>query len=665
VEYRREIDGLRALAVVPVILFHAGFGWVRGGYVGVDVFFVISGYLITSIIVSEKNAGRFTLRGFYERRARRILPALFLVTIACIIPAWFWMLSNQLKLFAESALAVALFTSNILFWRKSDYFAPAVEDMPLLHTWTLAVEEQFYVVFPLFVLMIWKLGHRWLVGAIALVAVLSFAIAEYTSHTHPSAAFYFSQMRAWELMLGALAAFAWMDKRVPDLPGDAVAQLLALAGLLLIAVAVFAYGPYTPYPGLYTLAPTLGTVLVVLFATPRTLVGKLLSQPPLVGIGLISYSAYLWHQPLFAFARIRSLHAPGVWTMSALILAAFVLAYLTWRFVETPFRNRANFTRPQIFSGAAVVTASLVAIGTVGVSAKGFQDRMPAAALAELNVLDYHEARIEGACNVASGFRPPEEACLLGDRSAAPHIAIWGDSHAEMESEALGDALARIGKSALQLTADACFPFTGVRTAGLSANVDCIRQTAAVKKFLLERRDIETVIFAPRWTAYLVKEKFDNGEGGAFDDRMYGEPTAPFDGDAGRRKGIVAAINREVKEFLNAGKRIVLVYPVPEVGWPVPDMAAKQIFLTGKPADDISTDYSVQKKRNAPATAVLDALGDHPNILRVRPDRILCDTFIKGRCIAHLNGVPLYYDSQHLTNAGARLIAAKIARELR
>jgi peptidoglycan/LPS O-acetylase OafA/YrhL len=228
-EYRREIDGLRALAVVPVILFHAGFGWVRGGYVGVDVFFVISGYLITSIIVSEKNAGRFTLRGFYERRARRILPALFLVTIACIIPAWFWMLSNQLELFAESVLAVALFTSNILFWRKSDYFAPAVEDMPLLHTWTLAVEEQFYVVFPLFVLMIWKLGHRWLVGAIALVAVLSFAIAEYTSHTHPSAAFYFSQMRAWELMLGALAAFAWMDKRVPDLPGDALAQLLAIA----------------------------------------------------------------------------------------------------------------------------------------------------------------------------------------------------------------------------------------------------------------------------------------------------------------------------------------------------------------------------------------------------------------------------------------------------
>jgi peptidoglycan/LPS O-acetylase OafA/YrhL len=665
VEYRREIDGLRALAVLPVMLFHAGFGWIRGGYVGVDVFFVISGYLITSIIVSEKNAGRFTIRGFYERRARRILPALFLVTIACIVPAWFWMLSNQLELFAESVLAVALFSSNLLFWRKSDYFAPAVEDMPLLHTWTLAVEEQFYVVFPLFVLIVWKLGRRCLVAAIALVAALSFGIAEQTSHTHPSAAFYFSQMRAWELMLGALAAFAWMDKRLPHLPGDAGAQVLALAGISLIAFAAFAYGPYTPYPGLYALAPTLGTVLVVLFATPRTLVGRLLSQPPLVGIGLISYSAYLWHQPLFAFARIRSLQAPGAWTMSALILAAFALAYLTWRYVEKPFRNRANFTRPQIFSGAAAVSASLIAIGMVGISAKGFEDRIPAAALADLSVLDYHEARIEGACNVASGFRPPEEACLLGDRTAAPRIAIWGDSHAEMQSEALGEALARSGKSALQLTADACFPFTGVRTAGLSANVDCIRQTAAVKKFLLERPDIDTVILAPRWTAYLVKEKFDNGEGGAFDDRMYGEPTAPFNDDADRRKGIAAAINHGVHEFLRAGKRIVLVYPVPEVGWPVPDMAAKQIFLTGQPAADISTDYDVQKKRNAPAIAVLDALGDHPNLIRVRPDRILCDTFIKGRCIAHLNGVPLYYDSQHLTNAGARFIAEEIARQIR
>ncbi|MGH6618976.1 MAG: SGNH hydrolase domain-containing protein, partial [Alphaproteobacteria bacterium] len=385
----------------------------------------------------------------------------------------------------------------------------------------------------------------------------------------------------------------------------------------------------------------------------------------LVGIGLISYSAYLWHQPLFAFARIRSLHAPGAWTMTLLLAAAFVLAYVTWRYVEKPFRNRANLSRLQIFSGAAAVGASLAAIGMAGIAAKGFENRMPAASLAELDVIDYHEARIEGACNVASGFRPPEEACVLGDSTAAPRIAIWGDSHAEMQSEALGGALARIGKSALQLTADACLPFTGVRTAGLSANVDCIRQTAAVKEFLLERGDIGTVVLAPRWTAYLVKQKFDNGEGGAFDDRMYGEPVASFDGDAGRRKGIVAAINQGVQELLNAGKRVVLVYPVPEVGWPVPEMAAKQIFLTGEPAADISTDYGVQKKRNAPATAMLDALGDHPNIVRVRPDRILCDTFIKGRCAAHLDGVPLYYDSQHLTNAGARFIADAIAKKLR
>lgn len=664
-EYRKEIDGLRALAVLPVMLFHAGFEWIRGGYVGVDVFFVISGYLITSIIVSEKNAGRFTLRGFYERRARRILPALFLVTIACIVPAWFWMLSNQLETFAESVLAVALFSSNIFFWGKSDYFAPAVEDMPLLHTWSLAVEEQFYVVFPIFVLLLWRLGHRWLILSIAAVAVLSLGLAEYTSRTHPSAAFYFSQMRAWELMLGALAAFAWMDKRLTHLPSDTAAQLLALAGLLLIAVSVFAYGPYTPFPGLYAVAPTVGTVLIVLFATPRTLVGRMLSQPMLVGIGLISYSAYLWHQPLYAFARIRSLNAPGAWIMATLVAAAFVLAYVTWRYVEKPFRNRANLSRLQIFSGAAAAGAAIAAIGMVGIDAKGFENRMPAAALAELDIIDYHEARIEGACNVASGFRPPEEACVLGDRTAAPRIAIWGDSHAEMQSEALGDALARIGKSALQLTADACLPFTGVRTAGLSANVDCIRQTAAVKEFLLARRDIGTVVLAPRWTAYLVKQKFDNGEGGAFDDRMYGEPVASFDGDAGRRKGIVAAINQGVQELLNAGKRVVLVYPVPEVGWPVPEMAAKQIFLTGEPAADISTDYDVQKKRNAPATAMLDALGDHPDIVRIRPDRILCDTFIEGRCAAHLNGVPLYYDSQHLTNAGAKLIAKEIARQVR
>ena len=614
-QYRKEIDGLRALAVLPVVLFHAGFDWVGGGYIGVDVFFVISGYLITSIIFSEMAAGHFTIIGFYERRVRRILPALFLVTIACIPLAWTWMLSNQLEDFAKSVLAVALFASNILFWRQSDYFAAASDEMPLLHTWTLAVEEQFYVVFPIFILLTWRLGTRRLIWLIAFIALFSLGLAEYGSWNYPSASYYLAPTRAWELMLGALAAFAWMNARLRILGRGPLAELISSAGLALIVFSVFAYGPYTRIPGLYALAPTIGAVLVILFATQHTIAGRLLSWPPFVGGGLISYSIYLWHLPLFAFARIRTTEAPGNGLMVMLILATLALGYATWRWIEMPFRDRKNFSRNKVFSAAAVVTSSLIAMSFAGIATNGFEMRMPERVRAELSIIEYHAKRIAGDCNIERDYRAPETSCILGDHNATPSVALWGDSHAEMHTEALGNAIGRLGKSARQFTADACLPFSGVRTAGAAVNVDCVRQTALVKDYLLHHPDIETVIFAARWTAYLAHAKFDNGEGGVFDDRMYGVPLKLVGSEEERQEAIRNIIKRGVKEFLEAGKRVVLVYPVPEAGWNIPQMAAKKMSLSKEPIGDISTDYERQKVRNAMATAALDSIGEHPRLL--------------------------------------------------
>lgn len=205
--YRREIDGLRAVAVVPVILFHAGFQAFSGGFVGVDVFFVISGYLITSIILTEKQAGTFTLLGFYERRVRRILLALFVVMLACLPFAWFWMLPGDLRDFSRSLRYVSLFSSNILFLKQSGYFDTAVELKPLLHTWSLAVEEQYYVVFPVLLLLIWRLGKRWIVGIFAVMAVMSLAAAQWGSFYQPAATFYLLPTRGWEILLGVFIAF--------------------------------------------------------------------------------------------------------------------------------------------------------------------------------------------------------------------------------------------------------------------------------------------------------------------------------------------------------------------------------------------------------------------------------------------------------------------------
>ncbi len=377
-QYRTEIDGLRALAVLPVILYHAGFSGFSGGFVGVDVFFVISGYLITSIIFTELQAGSFSLSGFYERRARRILPALFLVLACCLPVVWWLLLPHELVAFARSLLAVVLFVSNLLFWQETDYFATDADLIPLLHTWSLAVEEQYYLFFPLLLLLCRACGKRGLMALLGLIALVSLAFSEWGWPTDPAANFYLIPTRAWELMLGALAAL-YLQQTPPQaglaLTARWVAELLSALGIFLILLAVFMFDTSVHFPGLYALVPTLGAVCIILFASPATLAGKLLSLPPLVWVGLISYSAYLWHQPLLAFARIQYFIEPDQSLLGGVALLSLLLAWLSWRFVEKPFRNKQAFSRPQIFILSLLGSAAFAVIALILVMADGVPAR--------------------------------------------------------------------------------------------------------------------------------------------------------------------------------------------------------------------------------------------------------------------------------------------------
>ncbi len=360
-DYRKEIDGLRALAVLPVILFHAGFETFSGGFVGVDVFFVISGYLITTIILAELEQGKFSIANFYERRARRILPALFLVMLACIPFAWVLLTPADLNSFAKSLVAVPLFVSNIFFWRDGGYFETAAELKPLLHTWSLAVEEQYYVLFPLFLMLFWKLGKRWIFVSLGLVFVASIAIAQWGAYAQPTAAFFLLPTRGWELLIGAFAAFYLSQANRKDL-GRITSEVAGWLGVALILYAVFAYSKATPFPGLYALVPTLGTVLIILFSTQQTTVGKFVGNKAFVGVGLISYSAYLWHQPVLAFARHWSKELDK---FTLLLLVAFVLtiAYFSWRFIERPFRAKGRFKRKFVFTASFVAALFFIFTG--------------------------------------------------------------------------------------------------------------------------------------------------------------------------------------------------------------------------------------------------------------------------------------------------------------
>jgi len=371
-QYRAEIDGLRALAVIPVVLFHAGIAGFSGGFVGVDIFFVISGYLITSIILSEQQKERFTLVSFYERRARRILPALMLVVVLSTLAAWYLLLPTELVDYGKSLASVGVFASNILFWTQSDYFAATSEFIPLLHTWSLAVEEQFYLIFPVF--MIWTVAtvkfRRLLI--LGVVAILSLMFCEWAWRNAPEANFFLAPSRIWELLAGVFCAFYLQQPREHS---NALNQVGSGVGFLMLVYSITVFDKSIPFPSVYALIPVLGTALIILFTNKDTLVGKLLSLPFIVGIGLISYSAYLWHQPLFVFARLNSLEELSISTLLGFSVLAFVMAYISWRYVEKPFRNRNWLSQRQILWMAGLCSLFLVGLGLLFVWGGGFDER--------------------------------------------------------------------------------------------------------------------------------------------------------------------------------------------------------------------------------------------------------------------------------------------------
>jgi peptidoglycan/LPS O-acetylase OafA/YrhL len=372
-QYRPEIDGLRAIAVIPVILFHGGLSIFSGGFVGVDVFFVISGYLITNIIIKDLYKENFSLVEFYERRARRILPALFSVMLFCIPLAWLWLMPSDMKNFSESLISTSLFSSNFLFWKESGYFDVTSELKPLIHTWSLAIEEQFYILFPIFLIMTWRLGSKILISLLIIIFCISLALGHWGSFNHPTAAFFLLPTRGWELLMGCIISFfLWQRNHKLNLR---ISQILSFSGFILICFSIFIFDKSTPDPSILNLLPTLGTALIILYAVNGTFIYSLLSNKILVGIGLISFSMYLIHQPLFAFAKYKfqseNLNS-YLWIVLGL---TFILSYLNWKLIETPFRNRAIFSRKSIFSMSAMGIMVFIIIGIAGILTDGFSGR--------------------------------------------------------------------------------------------------------------------------------------------------------------------------------------------------------------------------------------------------------------------------------------------------
>lgn len=613
-KYRPEIDGLRAVAVLPVIFFHAGFSVFSGGFAGVDVFFVISGYLITSILISELEQGKFSIARFYERRARRILPPLFTVMFACLPFAYMWMLPSQLKDFAQSLVAIVFFASNVLFWKEDGYFAAAAELKPLLHTWSLAVEEQYYLLFPIFLLVLWRFGRRRMLMGVAAIAVLSLLLAEWGWRNSPSANFYLAPMRAWELLAGSICAFMTVGG------AQRSSNILSALGLTLVVFSIFEFNASTPFPSVYTLLPVVGTALVILFTAEGTWVARLLGCRAFVGIGLISYSAYLWHQPLFAFARMRSLTEPSNVLMAALAAASMLLAWATWYWIEQPFRKCANpllVKRRSVFIASGAIGAMFVVVGLAGHFGKGFEWRLDDAELRLYSTATPSPMRSMCHYGRNDNLGDFDFCTYFGDEA---HIAIYGNSHAVELAYGLAEVLSRSSQSIAHFIISGCPP--GFR---IELESNCMNFYNDRLNYIISNQQISHVVLTYRAEGASINE---------------------------------AASIVDLANFLIEKKgNVTLVLQAPTLQRDI-SFYLKHSFLTGQ-SDVAARARDEWLEINSVVYGALESIDGSVRVIDLAD--YFCDVL---SCYAVRNGTALYFDDNHMSIYGARLVAEDIVQML-
>jgi len=656
--YRPEIDGLRAIAVLAVVLYHAdllvfGNDLFSGGFIGVDIFFVLSGYLIASNLLRDLAGDDFSFRRFYTRRIRRILPPLFFVTAISTIFAWRYLFPKQFLEYAQSLISSTLFTSNFYFWRQDVYTAEPNALQPLIHTWSLSVEEQYYALIPIALLLVWRFARRFLTSVIIIGFLVSLQLADWGSKEHVGASFYLLPSRGWELLAGGLLANVELEFGRKSHPW--LTAILPLVGIFLIVRSIGGFSDEMAHPGFQTLIPVVGVMLVIWFAGERDLVSWLLSTKAFVWVGLISYSLYLWHQPLFAFARVLSVNALSVPDKLGLIALSVALAGLTWFVIERPFRNAKQISFPVLVVALAVVGSALVGIGALGNATDGAPGRFSEA---ELSLMDYQPARgttEDGSCR---NRRPASAACIVGAVDTLPTWAVLGDSHVETLTAAIGDVLSARDEAGLLFIRTVCPVILGVRRA--PGNITCDEY---VREYIdaLAPNNLKNVIINDRATAYITGKGYDNGEGGIefLEEAVVRIDTLEgTDSEAKRLAAVTRLFSETMRDLLTSGLNVYYVLPIPEVGWDAPRVVIQQLQRRQLP---VTTSLSRYKIRNEIIIEQVKALESHPNFHAIYPHEVLCSN-VTWRCSIHGDGQIYYYDTDHLSVHGANLVVDEIAR---
>ncbi|MER8556153.1 acyltransferase [Mesorhizobium sp. M1217] len=633
-KFRADINGLRAVAVLPVVLYHAGFSWISGGFVGVDIFFVISGFLITSDIIDRIDKGEFSLVEFYHRRVRRIFPALFAMLGACFVMAWFVLPPGELVAFAKSAIAATFSAANLYFYRNTDYFTEAATSLPLLHTWSLAVEEQFYLLWPLALMALMRWLRPWSLIIVAGLCVFSLDIAQRFLPVSQPFVFYMLPTRAWELLIGGLLALPAVRAVKP---GHVAAEILCAGGLALIVGSLFLINDDTPFPGLYALPPCLGAALIIGIHR-ETVVSKALSIRPAAFIGLISYSLYLWHWPLLVFAGIYQNRSLLISERIGIVIAALLISTLSWRFVERPFRQKpgAHTARWKWMLPAASVTVAACCLSLV-IKGAGFPSRGPDGG-PSVQAVRAESAKFQASsCLERGAIIPKTGECILGSGNVPPTVVLWGDSHAAHLASALDEAAKAAGVSVRQITKAGCAPFPGMQLLPSSQmRAGCPAFNAAALQSIIDDPHVSLVIMAGRWNTYSVGRSLLSQDGN-------------WPSETASRANFTSSIAATAAKLAAYDIKTAVVGPAPEPPTDVLTCLIRANFLREDDAPCSTMPAAKHWRNNQVLAALLP-----PNVEFIPIVPTLCGP---GECPLKIGKDILYLDATHLSKTGGHILA--------
>jgi len=647
--YRPDIDGLRAVAVLAVVGFHAGIPWLRGGFVGVDIFFVISGYLICSIIYKEISRDSFSIARFYARRFKRIVPALSVVLLFCLALAALVLSPYEASRLGDSAVATSLSGSNFLFIRRTDYFGGAALTNPLLMTWSLAVEEQFYIVFPLLMLLLRKWKKSNLLFILAALSVLSFVCSLYAEFRQPVWNFYLPITRAWELGAGTLLAVWQSGKLNPENKPSWKTSVVGAIGIVLIGVSIVLYGPGMRFPGYEAVPTVLGSVLIL--ASPGGWSARVLTLRPLVALGLMSYSLYLWHWPLLSFAEVISSKPLRPITIAILMAIAFAAATASYLFIEKPFRARSDMRRSRLLQYYGVWIFFLVLVSGAFSVTHGLPWRYP-----QMYAMEEGAALYRHHPCISSGSYLLQSSECTPAPSSEPAMALLGDSHAEALSVTMQGFAASEGWHLVTLTRQSCPPTKGAAAwSATETTLDdsCRRFNRSSLDYVLSRPDIRVVLLAGKWAVDYVPDGYR------------GDPAKQTSQE--NAETLRVGLRDEIAALETAGKHVILMEDVPAFPYdPVAGVRNQRIelrrilnrlLLSQEPEQGDGSSELRSLTRGADTQLAIDQIVDlkqvDPRLTLIDPKRALC----RGDRCYFANGIDLYYyDNMHLSVRGATQI---------